>query len=286
MYGQSVQFRFGGPLTPMVKRLMIANAVIFLAQQIIGQIFPDSLEFFFGLSHAGLIHEFKIWQILTYMFFHGGWLHIIFNLLALWMFGGELEQIWGGRLFLKFYLYTGVGAGAFIAAMNYYIFMNYNANPVTIGASGAIYGILLAYGLTWPNREVLLYFIIPVKIKYLVIIFGLIEFFGTLSSVSGKAGGISHIGHLGGLISGFIYIMYKSKFSSSNKEGFFGKLLQKIKNKNKKKVIDNRIIAKRIIDELLEKIARNGMSSLTPEEKKQLDWARKNYYPDRNETLH
>ncbi len=286
MYGQSVQFRFGGPMTPMVKRLMIANGIIFLAQQIIGLISPGSIEYFFGLSHVGFIQEFKIWQIFTYMFFHGGWLHIIFNLLALWMFGGELEQIWGGNLFLKFYIYTGLGAGVFISVMNYYIFVNYNASPVTIGASGALYGILLAYGLTWPNREVLLYFIIPVKIKYLVIVYGLIEFFGTLSSVSGKAGGISHIGHLGGLISGFIFIIYKSKFSASNKQGFFRRFFRKIKNKNKKKVIDNRIIAKKIIDDSLEKIARNGMSSLTSEEKRQLDWARKHYYPEGNETLH
>ncbi len=286
MYGQSVQFRFGGPLTPMVKRLMIANGIIFLGQQIIGLISPGSIEFFFGLSHVGFIQEFKIWQLFTYMFFHGGWLHIIFNLLALWMFGGELEQIWGGNLFLKFYIYTGLGAGVFISLMNYYIFVNYNANPVTIGASGALYGILLAYGLTWPNREVLLYFLIPVKIKYLVIVYGLIEFFGTLSSVSGKAGGISHIGHLGGLVSGFIFIIYKSKFSSSNKQGFFSRFFRKIKNRNKKKVIDNRIIAKKIIDDLLEKIARNGMSSLSSDEKKQLDWARKHYYPEGNETLH
>lgn len=285
MYGQSVQFRFGGPLTPMVKRLMIANGLIFLIQQIFALIMPGTIEYFFGLSHIGFIHELKIWQIFTYMFFHGGWLHVIFNLIALWMFGGELENIWGSNLFLKFYVYTGIGAGVFISIMNYYIYMTYHANPVTIGASGALYGILLAYGLTWPNREVLLYFILPVKIKYLVIVYGLIEFFGTLSGISGTAGGISHIGHLGGLISGFIFIIYKAKFSTG-KEGFFKRIWRKIRNKNKKKVIDNRITAKKIIDESLEKIARNGMSSLSSEEKKKLDWARKHYYPEGNETLH
>ena len=132
-------------------------------------------------------------------------------------------------------------------------------------------------------------FLIPVKIKYLLIGFGLMEFFGTLSSAGGTGGGISHIGHLGGLISGIIMfrsIKNQSRSSSSSKQEIFADRKKKARLKKKQNEIDTRIKAKKIIDQLLEKIARDGMSSLTSEEKKQLDWARKNYYPSNHETMH
>jgi membrane associated rhomboid family serine protease len=293
MYGQNVNIRIGGPMTPVVKKLMIVNGIIFLCQQVIGIFYPGYIEHLFGLNHVGFIQEFKLWQILTYMFLHGGWFHIIFNLLGLWMFAGELEQNWGGALFLRYYLITGIGAGFFIALMNYIIYAQNGINPVTIGASGAIYGILLAYGVTWPNRKVLLYFVVPIKIKYLVILFGLIEFLGMLSTASGVGGNVSHIGHLGGLITGLLYFFLRIRRSTkgqseekTSSNNYISRILKKIRIKRKKKVIDARIQSKKIIDELLEKIARQGMSSLTTQEKKDLEWARKHYYPDRDETLH
>jgi membrane associated rhomboid family serine protease len=280
--------RFGGPMTPGVKWLMILNGGIFLIQQIAGLVAPNMLEAVFGVSHDGFIGSFMIWQPFTYMFLHGGWMHIFFNLLALWMFAGELELVWGRTKFIRYYMLSGLGAGLFIAFMNYIAFLKYGSSAVTIGASGAIYAILLAYAVLWPNREVLLYFLIPVKIKYLVIAFGLMEFFGTLSSSSGTGGNISHIGHLGGIISGFILIklMRRPAVSGQNKISFFENLNKKNRLNAKKKVIDNRIEAKRIIDELLGKIARSGMSSLTPDEKKKLEWARKHYYPSNEDILH
>jgi membrane associated rhomboid family serine protease len=289
MLGQNTGYRFGGPVTPVVKKLMIANGAIFLLQMAAGLMFPNAIERNFGLSHQGLIDEFKFWQIFTYMFLHGGFFHVLMNLFTLWMFSGELETMWGGRIFLRYYLFSGMGAGVFIAIMNY---ITCSANgictPVTLGASGAVYAILLAYGMTWPNREVLLYFLVPVKMKYLVFFFGLIEFFGTLSS--GPGTNISHIGHIGGLISGFFFILYwrKKGFSGAgaSKPGFFSSILRKQRLEKKKKDIETRIEAKKIIDSLLEKIAREGMQSLTKKDKKQLDWARKHYYPDNNEILH
>ena len=128
-----------------------------------------------------------------------------------------------------------------------YDFAKYGTSPITLGASGAIYAILLAYGLTWPNREVLLYFLFPIKMKYLVIIFGLIEFFGTISSAQGGGGNISHIGHLGGLASGFFYIMYKLKISSvtkaedKKKAGVVKRYLKQSRLKKKQEEIDLRI---------------------------------------------
>jgi membrane associated rhomboid family serine protease len=290
---QGVQIRIGGPITPIVKKLMIINGSIFLFQQFMGLSMPGVMERIFGLSHTGIFYEFKIWQPFTYMFIHGSWMHIIFNLIALWMFAGELEQMWGSRFFLRYYLFSGLGAGFFILIMNFIVFNRFGSAPVTIGASGAIYGILLAYGITWPNREVLLYFILPVKIKYLIIAFGLMEFFGTLSSVAGTGGNISHIGHLGGLISGYIYMVYKRGGSQpedekpgNNNVHLINEFLKKERLKRKQQEIDKRIEAKNIIDELLEKIARDGMASLSPKERKLLEWARKHYYPADGDIVH
>lgn len=289
MYQRNVSIRFGGPMTPVVKKLLIINGSIFLVQQLV-LLTPARgvIEVFFGLSHEGLVQRFMLWQPLTYMFLHQGWLHIIFNLLGLWMFAGEIENYLGGKRFLRFYLLSGIGAGFFIALMNFYLFMQSGGSGITIGASGAIYAILIAYAMLWPDREVLLYFIIPIKIKYLLLAFGLIEFFGTLSTAAGTGGGISHIGHLGGILVGYV-LMKRYTSSSMKKSGkisFFENFKKKRRLKRKRKEIDERIEAKRIIDELLGKIARSGMSSLTSEEKTKLEWARKHYYPDGNDTVH
>lgn len=256
MYQRNVRFRFGGPLTPSVKKLMIFNGVVFILQQLGGLFSPGYMESIFGLSHAGVAYNFMLWQPFTYMFLHGGWLHIIFNLVALWMFAGEVENILGEKKFLKFYLLSGLGAGIFISLMNYYIFIQYGTSPVTIGASGAIYAILLAYGITWPNREVLLYFVLPVKMKYLLIGFGLMEFFGTLSSAAGPGGGISHIGHLGGLICGFLIFRRMrtgSALSGTGKSSILSDFEKKRRLKKKQDEINTRIKAKNIIDDSLEK---------------------------------
>ena len=294
MNGRNVQIRLGGPLTPVVKGIMITNALFFLLQKIIGNFSPDVIETYFGLSYLGIFQDLRIWQILTYMFLHGSWFHILFNLIGLWMFAGELEELWGSKQFLKYYMITGIGAGIFISLMNYFIYTKYSLSPITIGASGAIYGILLAYGLTWPNRQVLLYFVIPIKIKYLVIAFGVIEFMGTLSTITSSQGNISHIGHIGGIITGLIYIFAKYKPYSRRKkiakkpinESSFSRFLKKHRLNKKKKEIEVRMAAKEIIDTLLDKIAKSGMSSLSERERKRLDWARKHYYPEEKETIH
>jgi len=289
MYQRNVGIRIGGPITPGVKLIMIINGIVFIIQKFADIIMPANfMEYTFGISYIGIFRDLMIWQPLTYMFLHGGWLHIIFNLIALWMFAGELEIAWGRKKFLRYYIFSGIGAGLFISLMNYIAYTYYGSTPVTIGASGAIYAILLAYAMLWPNREVLLYFILPIKIKYLVLAFGIMEFFGTLSSAAGAGGNISHIGHLGGIITGFFLVKYMSESKSPTKKGdsFFESLNKKSRLENKKKVIDSRIEAKRIIDTLLEKIAREGMDSLTPEERKNLEWARKNYYHSNNDTLH
>jgi membrane associated rhomboid family serine protease len=289
MYQRNVGIRIGGPITSGVKLLMIIHVIVLIIQKFADIILPaHMLEYIFGISYNGLFVNLWIWQPFTYMFLHGGLIHIIFNLIGLWMFAGELEIEWGRKKFIKYYILSGIGAGLFISLMNYIAYKSYGSTNVTIGASGAIYAILLAYAMLWPNREVLLYFILPIKIKYLVLAFGLIEFFGTLSTAAGDGGNISHIGHLGGIITGFflVYFMKKSKSQTKNSDSFFERFNKKSRLDNQKKIIDTRIEAKRIIDSLLEKIAREGMNSLTPEEKKKLEWARKNYSHSNTDTLH
>ncbi len=268
----------------MVKRIMIINGAVFLIQFISGLAGSSDYTVMnvFGLSHAGLVQNHRIWQLFTYMFIHGGFLHIFFNLFALWMFAGELERMWGSRRFLKYYLICGAGAGLFIALMNWYVFSTTGmSHSVTIGASGAVYGILLAYGMTWPDRKVLLYFLFPVKMKYLLIIFGLLEFFGTFSD---QAGGISHVGHLGGLVSGFLIM-----FLSGNRKGSISRRnfdpFRKLRLAKKKREIQERINAKETIDRLLGKISSEGFSSLSGKDRQDLEKARK-IFNSGDETIH
>jgi membrane associated rhomboid family serine protease len=186
------RFSFGYGLTPVVKNLMIIMGIVFLLRMFITR----EIDFYFGLIPLLVWKKYFLWQLFTYIFLHGGFSHIFFNLLALWMFGGELESYWGSKKFLFYFFLCGIGAGIFTVLFSSY--------PV-IGASGAIYGILLAYGWLFPNRPILIYFLFPIPAKYMVIIFGLIELF---SSSSGTGGGIAHLTHLGGLVFGFFYMVY------------------------------------------------------------------------------
>ncbi len=297
MYQRKINIGFGSPLTPVVKKIIIINVVIYLFQFILG---TEFIKDFFALSHKGFAEKLYIWQIFTYMFLHGSFLHILFNMLMVWMVGSELEKYWGSRYFLRYYLLSGLGGGVFISLMNVYMTNQVSTYAVvpTIGASGAVFGLMAAYALVWPNREVLLYFLFPVKVKYFMLAMGLIGFFGVLSQVSGRGGGISHIGHLGGLVTGLLLFWYKasqpknSSYSSyagtgkQNGPGFLSKIVKKRKLKQKQHEIEARIKAKKIIDRLLDKIAAQGISSLTTKEKRDLEWARKNYYPGNDVTFH
>jgi membrane associated rhomboid family serine protease len=145
-----------------------------------------------------------VWQIATYMFLHGGVLHILFNMLALWMFGTELERMWGTRYFLKFYFVTGIGAGALTVLFSLlpFAFARQLFYANVIGASGAIFGLLLAYGLTFPDRPIYMYFVFPIPAKVFVAIMGAIALFSSLS----EAGGIASATHLFGLLVGYVFL--------------------------------------------------------------------------------
>ena len=197
-YPRNVSVSFGPPLTGMVKNLIVFTAAAFFVTYIPLVVFGWSLPYeWLSLVPYEVTHRLFLWQLVTYLFLHGGWFHIIFNLFALWMFGTELERLWGGRQFLFYYFLTGIGAGVFD------VLLQPSAITSTIGCSGAIYGLLMAYGVLFPERLIYLYFIIPIKAKWFVVIIGLIEF---TSSFSLPGSGISHVAHLGGMLFGFLYL--------------------------------------------------------------------------------
>jgi membrane associated rhomboid family serine protease len=205
-YYQRPRISFGGPLTRAVKIIIISCVVVFLYQLISQTITGRSeINLIFGLVPVLVWRKFFIWQLFTYAFLHGGTFHLLFNMFALWMFGCELERNWGTRFFLKYALVTGIGAGICTAIVSPHL-----AVP-TIGASGLIYGILLAYGLLFPNRLIYLYFLFPIKAKYFVLIFGAIELY---ASLSGSSDNIAHFAHVGGMLFGFVYLRYYSLVSA------------------------------------------------------------------------
>jgi len=206
MIERRVTFGLGSALTPVVRGLLLVNAVIYISQLLTARMGPEPVLLrYLALRPEQVLHQLTLWQLLTYQFLHGSFFHILFNLFTLWMFGCEVERALGSKRFLHLYLGSGIGAGLF-----HLIFNPYSAAPV-IGASGALYGILVAFAVLFPERVVtlLLFFVLPVqlKAKYLVAIFIAISVFsGIESQVFGVSDGIAHLAHLGGALSGFLLL--------------------------------------------------------------------------------
>jgi membrane associated rhomboid family serine protease len=197
-----VSYQIGpGPLTPAVKLLLIANVALFL----VGLVLPD-VNGFLGLTPLLVLKQLWVWQVVTYLFLHAGLLHLLFNMLALWMFGVDLERRWGQQAFLRYYFVCGVGAGlcTIVAALLPFGFANDIYITPTVGASGAIYGLLLAYGLLFPDRTIFL-FIFPMPARIYVIIAGALVLY---QSVTDQYGGTAHFAHLGGMLFGYAYLTW------------------------------------------------------------------------------
>lgn len=197
-----------GELIPTgVKWLLIVNVALFFLYNITGVVLSyGALWYPLGLIPGDVLERFAVWQLVTYMFLHdpGGLLHILFNMLGLWVFGATLERTWGRREFLKYYFLCGIGAGVCVVVAN--LIFSSNLETRTIGASGAIFGLLVAFAYLFPDQKLLVEFIVPMKAKYYAMIFGAAAF---LFSLQGTGGGVSHIAHLGGMVIGFIYLKAK-----------------------------------------------------------------------------
>lgn len=186
-------------LTPVVKNLVIVNVIVFILQMLLPGLTGIDLTSLLSLWNLKT-NNFQPYQLFTYMFAHGGLMHIFFNMLMLAFTGPILETFWGPKRFLTFYLVTGLGAGIFNLLVDYYFFEGITFGSI-LGASGAIYGVLMGFGMIFPNMEVMLLFPpIPIKAKYLVWVLGIMTFL-----MSGS--GVAHLAHLGGIV--FAYIMIR-----------------------------------------------------------------------------
>jgi membrane associated rhomboid family serine protease len=200
-----------GPATPAVKLLLIATIGVYAAGNLLSLAtgggldpLPDSLLDWFALWPVQVIQGLRIWQPVTYLFLHGNVMHVLFNMLALWMFGVDLERRWGRTAFLRYYFVCGVGAGLTCIAASFLprsIVRDMYVLP-TVGASGAIYGLLLAYAILFPTRSIYL-LIFPVNVRIYVIIAGVLVL---MQSFGGGGSGVAHFAHLGGLIFGYLYL--------------------------------------------------------------------------------
>lgn len=283
---------FGGfsLFPPVIKYLLISNVAIFIIQHFIFAGFsvsgvPLSSFFikFFALNPIGsTVFPFYPWQLLTYLFMHGGFWHLFLNMLALWMFGMELENIWGSKKFLAYYMMCGIGAGLSTILLTP---LFTSLQLPTVGASGSVYGILVAFGMLFPNREIFLYFLFPIKAKYFVIIYMAIELFSVGSNT-----GVAHLAHLGGGLIGFVYLLLtknnvsdlfrfnkKPKVTSNRPTNIYrNKYYEKYNTGSEKDVSDadyyakdgNDDITQEKIDEILDKIGKDGYQNLSEEEKK------------------
>jgi membrane associated rhomboid family serine protease len=198
--------RFGGfsVFPPVIKGLILSNVIVWLLFDFLLRPFTFSglpifeiLAGYLALWPIGT--HFFPWQLLTYMFMHAGFLHIFFNMLALWMFGMELENVWGSKKFLIYYLMCGIGGGL----SNLLVGLIVGQGAPTVGASGAVFGVLLAFGMLFPDRLIYIYFFLPIRAKYMVILWiGLELIYG----VTGTTDGVAHFAHLGGAFVGFIFM--------------------------------------------------------------------------------
>ena len=240
--------------TDAIKFIISINFLIFILQYLSGM--EDELFTIFGIVPSKTFGELMLWQPFTYLFFHGGIWHVLINMFVLWMFGSELEKFWGKKEFLRFFFITGIGSGLITI-----LFSLSSTNPV-VGASGAIYGVLLAYGLLFPNRLVYLYFLIPIKVKYLVMLIGAIAFFSSLNPGNSN---ISHLTHLSGMVIGFIYLRSSINWNTINHFVIHRK--DEIKRHYEEKKNEQREALKLQVDAILDKINDVGYDNLSESER-------------------
>lgn len=263
MIDRKISISFGQPLTPWVRNLMLINAAVQVVQLLAGG--ADSFIIrYLALYPAQVLGNGAVWQLLTYSFLHGSLLHLLFNLFTLWVFGGDVERLLGPRRFLGYYLISAVGAGLF-----HLIFYPDSPVPV-IGASGAIYAILVAFALFFPDRVItlLLFFVLPVEIKarYLVAIFIAISLFSGISSgLHGASDGVAHLAHLGGALTGFLLLRggpaLHSLLFEINKRRQWRQMAARKKRERQEE-------ARRAqVDRLLDRINEVGYDALSDEEK-------------------
>ncbi len=261
-----------------VMKLIFANVVVFLLQSIFStslvrfeiplgsRLLVDQMQsmiYYFGLTPVLVVTKYYIWQLFTYMFLHGDFFHIFLNMYALLLFGIPVEQLWGTKKFMFYYFFTGIGAGIVIFIINM-ASSGAGAFIPTIGASGAVFGLLLAFGVLFPDVELLVFFFIPMKAKYLVVLYGGIELVSLMSS--GANSNVSHIGHLGGLLfGGIFFLVTKRRGLEFSARKIKAKLVKETRERDRLNEAVNEPTAERL-SSILDRIKKNGVDSLTDDE--------------------
>lgn len=282
----------------ITKNLLLINILAFVATSIL-----PGLKTVGGL-HFFLASDFHLYQLVTYMFLHANFTHILFNMFALWMFGCVIENVWGPRKFIFYYLSCGIGAGLMQEVAQFIQFYITVSNGgydnismilnswTTIGASGAVYAILMAFGMTFPNERIFIFPLpVPIKAKWFVTFYIVVELFSALSS---PGDGVAHMAHLGGMLFGFLMIRYWNRhpgvrYDKSRGRQFFDSLKRNFDNRQDKSKRNPDMHAERggakesdweynarkkadqeEVDRILDKIRKSGYDSLTKEEKKKL----------------
>ncbi len=249
-------------------RLIIANVAVYF---IVGSLFPGEsqmkITYYFGLIPVLVLQKGFIWQIFTYMFLHGSFLHLFVNMYALLIFGIPVEDFWGSRKFFGYFLFTGIGAGITIFLLNI-IIGGEAAQIPTIGASGAIFGLLLAFGMLFPEAQILLFFVLPIRAKYLVLLYGGFELYSLMSSMGNS--NISHIGHLGGLLFGIIYFLVTRRRGIKFKSKKFSAVISRNNEKKEIKSPSYKQDNRSFLLKTLNKVKGGGAEKLSDDEYQQL----------------
>jgi membrane associated rhomboid family serine protease len=244
-----------------IRWLIIITGVFLLLQQFAPTFFISR----FGLIPAKVLEDFWFWQLVTYMFLHGGIFHWLFNMLVLWMFGRELEVRWGTPFFLKYFFICGIGAALCV------LLLSPNSHAPTIGASGAIFGLLVAFALVFPEAVLYLYFVVPVKAWQAAALFAFIEFFAGLS---GGGAGLGRFAHLGGMLVGYVYLK-SGEWGTLRRMNPFSQVREGFKRwaTRKKPVVFHEVTDDLVkeVDRILEKVLKEGAESLTPKERELME---------------
>lgn len=258
-----LQFGPGQPLGRALRYLLLANAALYFLPDLIATMLPGQsgggqpLQDLWLQPGAVFAHG-KIWQLVTYMFFHADFFHLFFNMLMLWMFGTPLEHHWGSRGFLSYYLVCGVGA----ALLQFFI--TPTSERYILGASGAIYGLLLAYGLAYPDRIILVSFIFPIRMRYFVwLMIGVSLLLGMLNAPGDR---IAHFVHLGGALTGWLYLKQDWRLGALGRK-LRGQGARRRMQQNTRRV-ERDAESRMTVDEILDKISAQGIDSLTEDEKR------------------
>ncbi|HEY6952681.1 MAG TPA: rhomboid family intramembrane serine protease [Bacteroidota bacterium] len=268
---------------PVIKMLLIINTAVFLLYSFLGSFTMDgvplrlALDYYLGLMPLG--HGFYPWQLITYQFMHANFMHLLFNMVfGLWMFGMEVENTWGAKKFLTFYLMCGIAAGISQLILSPIIEPSQALGP-TVGASGAVFGVLIAFGMMFPDRYIFIWFLLPIKAKYFVMI---LIALGVLSV--GSPDNVANLAHLGGALAGYVYMLYDLKgfrlrAKMRTMPGLFSQKTP-TENAGYRDIVDAKVFdihettkddrsdLQKHIDEILDKISQSGYQSLTEDEKK------------------